>query len=123
MQVVEYLEEGILGAGLVGKLVHIVYDQYVHRLVVVLEVGYGVLDDRVHVVGLESVCSHVKHYLVGELLLDLYADGLGKVGLSESRTAIYKKGLYAVLPGFSAIAMPAARPRRLQSPSMRLSKE
>lgn len=123
MQIVEYLEEGILRAGFVGELLHVVYYQHVHGLIVMQEVGYGILDDRVHIVGLEMVGRNVEHNLVGEPFLDVDTYRLGQVSLAETGAAVNKKGLYAVLPGFSEMAMPAARPRRLQSPSIRLSKE
>ena len=91
VQVVEYLEEGVLGAGLVGELLYIVNYQYVHRLVVVQEVGYCILDDRIHIMCLEVVGSNVEHYLVGKPLLDVYAYGLGQMGLAETGTSVNKK--------------------------------
>lgn len=93
MQIVEYLEEGILRAGFVCKLLHVVYYQHVHGLIVMQEVGYGILDDRVHIVGLEMVGRNVEHNLVGEPFLDVDTYRLGQVSLAETGAAVNKKGL------------------------------
>ena len=99
MQVVEYLEECVLGTRLVGKLMNVVYDEDIHRLIVVQEVRHGVLLNRVHIMGNETVGSDIENHFPGIFLLYLYAYGLCQMGLSQTGATVYKKRIVCCASG------------------------
>ena len=93
MQMVEYLEECILGRVLLCKFVNIIDDEYIYRLVEVQEVCKFVLDsDSIHILGHEDICCNIKDNLLREFSLYLKTDSLCKVCFSKTTSSIYKKG-------------------------------
>ena len=100
MQIVENLEEGILGTLLLGEFVDVVNNEHVNRLIVPQEVNEIVVQaDSVHKLGLETVCADIEDYLVGILLLDGDADGMRQVGFAKAGTAIDEKRIEGSLAG------------------------
>ena len=89
LQVVEYVEEGVLRSRLARQFLDVVDDQYVDHLVEMDEVGdFAVLVGRLEL-RLELVHRHVEHLQFGVPLPYFVADGLGHVGFAQTRITIY----------------------------------
>ena len=98
LQLVEYLEEGILCANLVRKLLNIVYNEHIHHHVEVQEVCKLILYcNGIHILSTESVGAYIEHYLLRISLLYCYAYCLRKVCLSKPRTSINEDWVEGVL--------------------------
>ena len=86
MQVVEYVEERILGTG-THQILDIVYNENVYTLIEGNEIYNAVVLDGVHVLGLELVPRYIEDHLVLEMFLNGNTDGLGNVGFAQTRTS------------------------------------
>ena len=99
VQVVEDIEEGVLGSGAL-EVLDIVHDEDVYLLVESQEIGELVADVHgIHVLGLELVSVYVKHYEVRELVMYGDADRLCKMGLAEAGAAENEKRIEGGLSG------------------------
>lgn len=76
MEVVENMEEDILGLFFASEVVDVVDDQNVDHLVEVDKVVLVVILDRVDKLVDELIGGHVKHRLFREKLFDLEPDGV-----------------------------------------------
>ena len=76
VQVVENVEERVLGLCQAGKFLHVIYDEHVYRLVEVDEVVHRVFPHGVRVLHLEQVCGDIQHPFFGMQFLDFRANGI-----------------------------------------------
>ena len=89
LQVVEYVEEGVLGAGFSRELLDVVDNQYVDHLVEMDEIrNFAVLVGGLEL-RLELVHRDVKHLQFGVALPHFVADRLHDVGLAQSGVTVY----------------------------------
>ena len=89
LQVVEYVEEGVLRSRLARQFLDVVDDQYVDHLVEMDEVGYfAVFVGRLEL-GLELVHRYIEHLQFRMALAYFMTYGLYDVGLAQSRVTIY----------------------------------
>ena len=99
MQVVEYMEKGILRLGLPGKLLDIVHQQHIDALVETDKVVYPVVADGIGILYQEIVCRQIEYPCSGIILLDAQANGLNQVGLPYPRLAKEEEGVEGVATG------------------------
>ena len=90
MEMVEYVEEGILRA-VAGKILNVIDDENVHLHVEGHEICELVVHICLHILRLEPVGRHIENYEFRELFLNCDTDCLSKVRLSESRTTEEEK--------------------------------
>ena len=101
MQVVEDVEEGLLGLGcFAGPELYVVDDEHVDHLVEVDEVVGGAGAARFGILLHELLAGDIEHGLVGVHLFGLKTDGIGQVGLAEAHAAVQQQGVEAGLARF-----------------------
>ena len=66
MQVIKYMEEGILGLFFSGKLMHIVDNQDINHLVKMQEIIFIVVPDGIHKLGLELIGIYIEDNFLRE---------------------------------------------------------
>ena len=95
---VEDIEEAVLGSR--GcEILDIVHYEDVYPLVEGYEIHYAVAFHGIHILGLEFIASHIEDYLIREILLDVYADGLGDVSLSKTGASEEEQRVERRFPG------------------------
>jgi hypothetical protein len=99
MEMIENVEESILGLLLPCKLMNVINDEHVNHLVEVEEIILVIVPDRFDKLRLEFVGIHVKDSLIGVFLLykDTYC--LRKVRLSEAGVTINHQGIKSCSAG------------------------
>ena len=88
LEIVEDMEEGILGSFETREILNIIHNQHIYRLIEIEEIGDAVALRSVLILELEGVCAHVEHTRMRIEQLNLISDGVCQVGLSYSATAI-----------------------------------
>ena len=86
MQVVEYVEESILGA-LAQEVLDVVHYEDVDSLIESDEVHDAVAFHGIHILRLEFVSGDIQHLQVLETLFDVNADGLGDMRFAQTGAA------------------------------------
>ena len=93
MQMIEDVEEGIL-VSLTCKILDVIHDEHVYFLVEAYEISQPVLlEDGIHILGLELISGNIKHREFRMLFFDGIAYGLSQVSLAKSRAAEYEQGI------------------------------
>ena len=98
VQVVEYIEESILGA-LAGQVLDVVHNEHVNALVEGDEIYNPVPLPGIHVLGLEFMAGYVQDHQFRELFLDGNADGLGDVRFSQTRASVEEERVEGCFAG------------------------
>ena len=98
-EVVEDVEEGVLGARLALPLLYVVDDEHVDGLVEEDEVVDGLAHHGIGVLYLKESCAHVEHALLGVFVAHVYADGIDEVGFSTARGTVDKHGVELAVVG------------------------
>ena len=92
VEVVEDMEENILGLFLAGKVMNIVDDQHIDHLVKMNEIVLVVVLYRIDELIDELVGCHIKYGLFREIIFYLQADGSGRDGFSRVRYGCISAG-------------------------------
>ena len=91
LEVVEDMEEGVLGALESGEVLDIIDDEHIDRLVEIQKVGNTIQVVRILELQLKRVGSNIKNARMREEQRHLVADGIGQMGLTYSATAVDKQ--------------------------------
>ena len=88
MQVVEDVEEDVLGLLFAAEELYVINEQHIHHLVEVTEVVDGIIPHRINELVGELFRANVEHGEFGIAFLDLQTNGVCKVRLTKTRRSV-----------------------------------
>src|SRR5690606_10227290 len=88
MQMIENMEENILGPFFASKIMNIIHDDHIHGLVKINEIVDRIVLQRIYKLLTEPFAGHVYNQFIRQLLFDLITDGLHQVRFSQPDTSV-----------------------------------
>jgi hypothetical protein len=102
MQMIEYMEESVLGSCFSRKFLNIVNNQYFNGLVEIHKVVDRIISHCIGVLNLKRIGRHIKHPFIGMHLFGFYANGIGQVSFSHTRFSVNEKWIESCFSRFGS---------------------